>query len=216
MRLLAKTTAAAMTIAFAMGSASAATVADPVGDFLPGFVGAQDADLDVTSFSVDFDDATQNFMLGATFAGVINPALAGRYVVGVNTGSGVIAPFGGIGQGNVIFNQAIIILKDGTATLGGNPLAAGSVTIAGNSFSATVALSLLPSTGFVAGNYGWNIWPRNDGAGVAAISDFAPENALLVAVAVPEPTTWSLMIGGFGIAGAALRRQRTLRLQTAG
>lgn len=28
--------------------------------------------------------------------------------------------------------------------------------------------------------------------------------------AVPEPTTWALMIGGFGMAGAALRRRRTL------
>lgn len=27
--------------------------------------------------------------------------------------------------------------------------------------------------------------------------------------AVPEPTTWALMIGGFGLAGAALRRRRT-------
>ena len=27
--------------------------------------------------------------------------------------------------------------------------------------------------------------------------------------AVPEPTTWALMISGFGLAGAALRRRRT-------
>ncbi|WP_293679014.1 PEPxxWA-CTERM sorting domain-containing protein [uncultured Phenylobacterium sp.] len=27
--------------------------------------------------------------------------------------------------------------------------------------------------------------------------------------AVPEPSTWALMIGGFGLAGAALRRRRT-------
>ena len=26
--------------------------------------------------------------------------------------------------------------------------------------------------------------------------------------AVPEPTTWALMIGGFGLAGASLRRRR--------
>lgn len=29
---------------------------------------------------------------------------------------------------------------------------------------------------------------------------------------VPEPATWALMIGGFGLAGAALRRQATSRL----
>jgi hypothetical protein len=28
--------------------------------------------------------------------------------------------------------------------------------------------------------------------------------------AVPEPATWALMIGGFGMAGAALRRRRTM------
>ncbi len=27
---------------------------------------------------------------------------------------------------------------------------------------------------------------------------------------VPEPSTWVMMIGGFGLAGAALRRRRTM------
>jgi hypothetical protein len=31
--------------------------------------------------------------------------------------------------------------------------------------------------------------------------------------AVPEPSTWALMIGGFGLAGASLRRRRSLVLQ---
>jgi hypothetical protein len=33
-------------------------------------------------------------------------------------------------------------------------------------------------------------------------------DALSVSGGVPEPATWSLMIGGFGLAGAALRRRR--------
>lgn len=35
------------------------------------------------------------------------------------------------------------------------------------------------------------------------------------AVAVPEPATWALMIGGFGVAGGALRRRRTARVAIA-
>ena len=34
--------------------------------------------------------------------------------------------------------------------------------------------------------------------------DFAPAIA-----AVPEPATWALMLGGFGLAGMTLRRRRT-------
>ena len=36
------------------------------------------------------------------------------------------------------------------------------------------------------------------------------EDVNLVGAAVPEPATWALMIGGFGRAGAAIRRQRRL------
>lgn len=32
---------------------------------------------------------------------------------------------------------------------------------------------------------------------------------ITAAAAIPEPTTWALLIGGFGLAGAALRRRRT-------
>ncbi|WP_293347597.1 PEPxxWA-CTERM sorting domain-containing protein [Phenylobacterium sp.] len=37
----------------------------------------------------------------------------------------------------------------------------------------------------------------------------------LTVTAVPEPTTWALMIGGFGLAGAALRRRRSLAVAMA-
>jgi hypothetical protein len=205
MRLILTTSLAALALVAGTGTAQAVTVSDATGDFLPGFVGTQDADLDVTSFSVAYDNVTSTFLLGAVFAGAIDPAKVGRYIIGVNTGTGVIAPFGGIGQGNVRFNQAITVQKNGTGTVGATALAAGSILVVGNQFIARVPLALLPSTGFSPTQYGWNIWPRNATAGVAGISDFAPENALLAISPVPEPAAWLTMMVGFGVVGGAMR-----------
>ena len=36
------------------------------------------------------------------------------------------------------------------------------------------------------------------------------DNALVTGSATPEPAAWALMIGGFGLAGAALRRRRAV------
>src|SRR5205085_5985821 len=128
--------------AFALGAAGAhaTTIADPTGDFLPTFVGPNDADLDVTGFTVNFDDPTDTFMLNATLAGAVNPSRAGLYVVGVNTGTGLAHPFGGIGAPNVIFNQALVIQKTGAGVVSGHTFTA---TIAGNSISALIPLSFL-------------------------------------------------------------------------
>ena len=197
--------AAGAALSLAGGGAQAASVTDPVGDFLPTFVGPNDAALDVTFFSVSFDDAADEFRLRATMAGDIDPNVFGLYAIGVNTGTGPIAPFGNIGNPNVIFNQVIVVLKTGMANVGGNPVAA---TISGDSLSVVVPLSLLPSTGFDPFRYAFNIWPRNGGdpTNNFQISDFAPNNANLAAV--PEPATWAAMILGFGLAGGVLRRRR--------
>jgi PEP-CTERM motif len=190
-------------------AAHAATVSDPTGDFVPGFIGPKNPDLDVTSFSVAFNSATSLFSIGATLAGDINPATAGFYIIGVNTGTGVIAPFASVGQPNVIFNQALRINKDGTGTLGANTLDPSTITIAGNIFTVRVPLALLPSTGFAPGNYGFNLWPRVGLGNNNQISDFAPENATLAANgAVPEPTTWAMMLIGFGAVGLSMRGKR--------
>jgi len=194
--------AAGAVLALAAAPAHATGVSDPAGDFLPTFAGAHDADLDVTSFAVSYDDVAQAFNFSATLAGAIDPSRPGLYVIGANTGTGPIRPFAALGAPNVIFNQAIVIQKSGAATLSGNALTA---SIAGNSFSLVVPLSLLPSTGFAPERYGFNLWPRNGLGNNNQISDFAPDNANIAAV--PEASTWALMILGFGAAGAMLRRR---------
>jgi hypothetical protein len=193
----------------APAAAVSITVADPVGDILPSFVGTGSADLDVASFSVSLDPSAATFSLGAVLAGDINPALAGFYVIGVNTGAGAIRPFAGIGEPNVTFDQVIIVQKNGTATVGGTSL---TTLLSGNQFIVSVPLSLLPSTGAAPQNYGFNIWPR-EGAVVtdnSQITDFAPNNALLAVngVFVPEPASWLMMLLGFGLIGGAMRFRR--------
>lgn len=54
---------------------------------------------------------------------------------------------------------------------------------------------------------GKNCQPQGEALGVTAKFDW--DNDPTVA-AVPEPGTWALMIGGFGMAGAALRRRRSV------
>ena len=192
----------------------AASIVDAAGDIIPSFVGTGSPDLDVTNFAVSLNPSATTFTLGATLAGDINPALPGFYVIGVDTGAGAIRPFGGIGEPNVVFDQVIIVQKNGTATLGANTL---SVLLAGNEFIVSVPVSLLPATGFAPQNYGFNIWPR-EGAVVtnnSQITDFAPNNALLavtgVFTPVPEPASWLMMILGFGVIGGVLRFRRDRR-----
>lgn len=196
--------AAATVLALAAAAPSqAVTITDDVGDFLPSFAGPESDDLDVISFAVTFDDATDAFRLTAAMAGDIDPAKAGLYVIGVNTGTGTIRPFAGIGAPNVIFNQAIVIQKTGAGMVGANPLTA---TVFNNIFSVVVPLALLPSTGFDPLRYGFNIWPRTGLGNNNQIADFAPNNAT-VSLAAPEPASWALMIAGFGLVGGTLRRR---------
>lgn len=190
--------------AICFGAANATTISDPVGDFLPSFVGAQSGDLDVTSFSVGYNDATQIFSLSATLAGAIDPTGPEVYAIGVDTGTGPVAPFAAIGAPNVRFNQVIVVQKDGTASVGPNALTAA---INGDTFTLDVPLADLPSTGFAPERYGFNLWPRNGVGANSQISDFAPNNSL-VSAAVPEPGTWALMIIGVGLSGFALRRAK--------
>ncbi len=200
--------ASAIALAAFSSSAQATSVTDPTGDFLSSYTGPHQGDLDVTSFAVSYNQSASAFLLQATFAGDIDPSLPGFYAIGVDTGAGAIRPFAGIGEGNVMFDKVIAVQKDGSATIGTTALAAGSVTISGNAFSVMVPLSLLPSTGRDAFAYGFNLWPRSGAGGAEVISDFAPQNALLAAGSVPEPSSWMAMACGFAGFGVMQRRAR--------
>ena len=208
MRLKALALSMLLTSMIAATPANAATVFDATNDFLPTYTaGPKLADLDVTSFSVGFNSSLNFFTLGATFAGDIDPSTGGIYVFGVNTGTGTIRPFAALGQPNVIFNQAITIRKDGTGSIGATALDPNMISIVGNILTARIPLALLPSTGFVPTEYGFNLWPRFGTGNNNQITDFSPENATLAA-AVPEPATWGLMLAGFGLIGWAMRSRR--------
>jgi hypothetical protein len=83
-----------------------------------------------------------------------------------------------------------------------------------------VPVSDLPSEGFSASQYEYNIWPElgAPNPGNTEISDFAPNNSdALVSVAAPEPGTMSLLGATSLIAFGLLRpRKRAHSVITGG
>lgn len=202
-------TSGLMGLFLAAAPAQAATWVDPAGDWVTGYAGPLNADLDVKSFSVDYDAGTQVFTLTSVMQGAINFSTVGVYVIGVNTGTGPSRPFAAIGNPNVIFNQAITIRKDGTGSIGATALDPATIVFLGDTITLKIALGLMPSTGFTPQQYGFNIWPRSATSGANVISDFGPDNANLTVTGlapVPEPASWMLLLSGFGMLGATMRR----------
>lgn len=199
--------AAAITVS---GQASAAPFIDPAGDFLATYTGPLGADLDVLTSEVLLESGVFNFT--ATLGGAIGTTPGGFYVFGVDRGQGT-ARFGTLASG-VLFDAVVVINNDGTGIardlIAGvtTNLAPSAISFAGNSLSAFVDASLLPSTGARSTAFTYNLWPRSPGAGNGTISDFAPDNANSLITAVPEPTSWALLITGLGLVGVSARRRR--------
>lgn len=102
-------------------------------------------------------------------------------------------PLGGVGYGSAPFIGVVF------TDISGNPLIT-NVTMTGNTGSATPALSFDSS----------DIWLNFTGLNGSSQQTFT--YAISFAddpQAVPEPASWAMMVGGFGLMGAALRRKRT-------
>ncbi len=189
---------------------AAHAVTDPVGDFLAGYTGARNGDLDVVSSTVTYDAATHLFDFTATLNAPVGTTPSAFYVWGIDRGAGTEkfntgpAPIGA----GVKFDTVVIFKLDGTASAGGKTLA-GDVTWSGDTITGEIPDSLLPSQGRAFADYTWNLWPR-DGTvtGNAAISDFAPDASDAAVTAVPEPSSAALAAGGLALLAFAARRRR--------
>jgi hypothetical protein len=183
-------------------------ISDPANDFLPTFAGSvTSADLDVLSASVFYDPTADIYRLVSTQAGAVGSTATGIYVWGVNRGAGT-AGFAANGITGVRFDRTVVLRPDGTGSIGGVALPAGSVTVSGNTIVGVISGALLPSTGFNKIDYTWNLWPRNSAfTGFAAISDFAPDNANFTSTPIPEPSQLALWACGLAVVGGLARRR---------
>ena len=190
---------------------AAHAVSDPAGDFLPGYAGSHNGDLDVVGATVTYDAGKHLFDFTATLAAPVATTSSAFYVWGIDRGAGTEkfntgpAPIGA----GVKFDTVVIFRLDGTATIGSTVLA-NDVTWSGDTITGSVSDALLPSMGLAFADYTWNLWPR-DGTvttGNAAISDFAPDVSDAAVTAVPEPATLGLFGAGLALLAATARRRR--------
>lgn len=188
-----------------------AATADPDDDFMATYTGPPVQEVDLRSMGVSFDGAA--FTLSATVDDVIGLNSNSYFVWGINRGAG--APRVAI-KPDVLFDAIFIAYADRSAEYSLLPPPnfsnlPGIVQLAGNTMTAVIPLSLLPSNGFLPDQYRFTVWTHYAPLGPIGAPDhsgIADFSSTVVPAAIPEPSTWALLIAGFGAAGMAMRRTR--------
>lgn len=188
-------------------------VTDPANDFLPTYIGPKNGDMDALSSEVSLNTANNTFTFTATVNGAVGTTTGdAAWVWGLDRGKGTERFLPAFGAG-VKFDSVIALFANQTGAfidlLGSGPpqpqnLPAGSVKVSGNTISATVPVSMIPSEGFAAKNYTWNFWPESILANPPYVSDFAPDARNATLTVVPEPDGLAFVVIGL-IAAVALR-----------
>jgi hypothetical protein len=184
-------------------SGASGWIADPVGDFLPGYTGPQDPGLNVIAHRVMV--TPERVIFAGKMAGPIAPTqdIGGLYIIGVDRGQGT-PRFAGrtpvIGP-NVLWDSVVRVNPDGTGLFNNiiagvvTPLDPADITIDGNEFSASVPLSvMLPAATRPPAEWTYNLWPRNSAVigNNAAVPDLAPDDGNSpVRVVPPTPAAAS-------------------------
>jgi hypothetical protein len=181
------------------------------------YIGPVGPDLDILQFTAEIQG--DNILFDVLLNGPPGTTVGAKYNIGVDRGTGTNTFPAGFRSGaseDAVMNfapatmAAEVRLFEGGAVVTTTPLSSGAVTISGNSFSVVVPISMLPSTGFAPQDYTFLLWSRTQlAAGVPVqlgIVDFAPDRGLLSLV--PEPSSWAMMLLGFGAIGIVIRRSR--------
>lgn len=207
-------TRAACVLSLATGLAAApawaAPITDPQGDFLKTYTGPQNADLDVRRTGASF--VAGQYVFDDTFYGTIGGTAGGVYVFGVDRGQGT-PRFAAIGNA-ILFDSVVIVNPFGTSSVRDfianttTTLVPDAVRIAGASLEVSVPGALLPSTGFAADRYTYNLWPRSGLGNNNQIADFAPDNSNL-GIDVPEPASMAVL--GVGLLALTVLGRRVRR-----